>query len=256
MTAGTTAVLDLALREARRAAFGAEFVGQESFVTASEVLSLARRAGVAPGVSVLDLCCGTGGPGLSVTRTLGCDYLGVDADPRSVAEARGRAAAELLDARFEVARVPPVPPGSFDVVLLLETMLAFRDKPALLRGVSAALRTGGRFAFTLEEGAPLTDAERGAMPGSDTVWLTPLEHLLADLEAAGLWVHWLGECSQQHRAAADALLDAYTASASHLDEVAGSGAVDDLVTSHRLWSRWLQEGRVRKFAIVADKVRS
>jgi SAM-dependent methyltransferase len=257
VTAEAPAALDVVLREARRAAFGpAEFVGQESFVTASEVLALARRAGVGPGISVLDLCCGTGGPGLSVTRTLGCDYLGVDADPGSVAQARRRAAAVSLDARFAVARVPPVPPGPFDVVLLLETMLAFRDKPALLRGVSAALRTGGRFAFTLEEGSPLTEAERAAMPGSGTVWLTPLDDLLAELEAAGLWVHWLGECSRQHRVAVDALVGAYSASAPHLGAGAGSGVVDDLVTSHRLWSRWLAEGRVRKFAVVADKVRA
>lgn len=223
-------------------------------MTAGEIRAVAERAGIGPGVSVLDLCCGVAGPGRLISRELGCAYLGVDSSASAIALARERAAG--LPCRFAVAQVPPLPEGRFDVVLLLETMLAFRDKPALLRGVSAALRTGGRFAFTLEEGAPLTEAERRSMPGSDTVWLTPLEHLLADLDAAGLWVHWLGECSQQHRAAADALLDAYTASASHLDEVAGSGAVDDLVTSHRLWSRWLQEGRVRKFAVVADKVRS
>ena len=29
--------------------------------------------------------------------------------------------------------------------------------------------------------------------------------------------------------------------------------IDDLLTSHRLWSRWLRQGRVRKFALVAEK---
>ena len=38
----------------------------------------AVRPGIAPGVSVLDLCCGVGGPGRFITRELGCDYLGVD----------------------------------------------------------------------------------------------------------------------------------------------------------------------------------
>ena len=58
----------------------------------------------------------------------------------------------------------------FDVVLLLETMLAFPEKERLLQGVSQALVTGGRFAFTLEEGVPLTDTERARMPDADTVW--------------------------------------------------------------------------------------
>ena len=86
-----------ALWLARSAAFPpGEFVGQESFVTAGEVLELARRAGIGPGVRVLDLCCGVAGPGLLVTRELGCAYLGVDASPAAVDAARRRAAAAGL----------------------------------------------------------------------------------------------------------------------------------------------------------------
>ncbi|HET6967952.1 MAG TPA: methyltransferase domain-containing protein, partial [Ornithinibacter sp.] len=191
-------LLDQALWRARESAFPpGEFVGQESFVTATEVLALAARAGIAPGVSVLDLCCGVAGPGLHVTRELGCTYLGVDASPRAIARARQRAAdGGLGGARFDVAAVPPVPQGPFDVVLLLETLLAFPDKPALLRGVRSALVPGGRFAFTLEEGAPLTEAERRVMPAADTVWLTALPDLLADVERTGLRVRWYAECSR------------------------------------------------------------
>ena len=67
-----------------------------------------------------------------------------------------RERARELPCRFEVSRIPPVPSGPFDVVLLFETMLAFPDKETLLRDISAALAAGGRFAFTLEEGLPLT----------------------------------------------------------------------------------------------------
>src|SRR5919107_3392250 len=115
---------DRALRRARRSAYPpGEFVGQESFMTASEILSLARQAGIAPGVSVLDLCCGVAGPGRFVTRELGCRYVGVDASPSAIDLARERAAG--LPCRFEVSEVPPVPYGPFDVVMLLETLLAF-----------------------------------------------------------------------------------------------------------------------------------
>ena len=81
---------------------------------------------------VLDLCCGVGGPGLLMARRLGCTYLGVDADPGAIARARQRAAAEGAAVRFDVASVPPAPRGDFDVVMLLETLLAFRDKRPLL----------------------------------------------------------------------------------------------------------------------------
>jgi SAM-dependent methyltransferase len=222
-----------------------EFVGQESFMTAGEILALAERAGIGPGVAVLDVCCGVAGPGRFLTRQLGCDYLGVDANASSVAVARERA--RDLPCRFVVAQVPPLPSGPFDVVLLLETMLAFEDKDGLAREIAAALPPGGRFAFTLEEGEPLTATERAAMPNSDTVWLTPLDEMTAFLEGAGLAVTWLQDHSRAHRATADALAGAY-------DAQSDREAVDELVAAHRLWIEWLDAGRVRKLAVVAERV--
>ena len=140
-----------ALRLAQEAAFGpGEYVEQESFVRASELRVLAKHAGIDPGVSLLDLCCGVAGPGRFLTHEFGCEYVGVDASESAVALARERAAD--LPCRFVVGKVPPLPAGAYDVVLLLETILAFRDKEALLVEISRALTPGGRFAFTLEEG--------------------------------------------------------------------------------------------------------
>ena len=107
-----------------------------------------------------------------------------------------------------LGRVKRCNAGAFEVVLLLETMLAFADKQPLLREVSRVLPAGGRFAFTLEEGTPLTKAEQEAMPDADTVWLTPLEEMLLALERVGLVVGWQEDRSQSHREVADALIDA------------------------------------------------
>jgi len=122
------------------------------------------RAGIAGGGGVLDRGCGEGGPGLHLARELGCTYVGADADSGAVARARQRAADAGLEARVDHGRVPPVPAGPFDVVLLLETMLAFADRRALLAEIASVLVPGGRFVFTLEEGVPLTRAEAAAMP--------------------------------------------------------------------------------------------
>jgi SAM-dependent methyltransferase len=241
----------LIAREIGSAAFApGEYVEQQSFMRASEIRELAERADIGPAVSVLDVCCGVAGPGRFITRELGCDYLGIDASPPAIAIASARSRG--LPCRFEVGQVPPLPAGRVDVVLLLETMLAFRDKAALVAAVSAALLPGGRFAFTLEEGAPLTPGERAAMPDADTVWLTPLLEMIGLLEAAGLRVTWQHDVSASHGATAGALADAYSANGAAIAAEVGPRALDDLLTSHRLWSDWLATGRARKLELVAQ----
>lgn len=246
------AAYDRALLRARRAAYPpGEFVGQESFMTRSEILSLAGRAGVAPGVSVLDLCCGAAGPGRLVTSELGCRYLGIDRDREAIALARARSAD--LRCRFEVGEVPPLPRGPFEVVLLLETVLAFPDKRPLIGAVSGSLEPGGRFALTVEEGQPLSRPERDAMPAADTVWPVPLAELVSCLSQASLRVSWVGECTRAHQLVAESLLHSYGSERAAISAELGEDVVDDLLSSHRLWARWLSTGRVRKFAVVAER---
>ena len=241
-----------ALQRARLSAYApGEFVDQEGFMRASEILSLAVEAGIAPGVSVLDLCCGMAGPGRFLTRELGCTYLGLDYSSSAIEIARERA--RELPCRFDVTRIPPIPPGPVDVVLLLETMLAFPDKEPLLREISRTLPLGGRFAFTVEEGQPLTEGERESMPDADTVWLIPLPDMLSCLERVGLQVRWQDECSQSHRAVVDSLINAFVSEASGIAAHIGRRALQELLAAHRLWSDWLREGRARKFAFMAEK---
>ena len=145
---------------------------------AAEVLMLAHQARVGPGVPVLDLCCGVAGPGRLITAESGCHYLGVDHSASALAAAR-RLAGDL--------------PCRFEVVFLLETMLAFPDKDALVGEVARVLEPGGRFAFTVEEGRPLTEQERAQMPAADTVWPIELAELTGVLRDTGLAVTWQQE---------------------------------------------------------------
>ena len=212
-----------------------------------EVRVLAHQARIGPGVSVLDLCCGVAGPGRMITVESGCHYLGVDCS------ASAWAVAGSLPCRFEQARIPPLPGGRFEVVLLLETMLAFPAKEALADEVARALEPGGRFAFTVEEGRPLTQQERARMPSADTVWLIELADLMGVLREAGLTVIWRQEYSSSHHAIAAALLRCYRADSPQIAGEIGAQAIAELIRAHELWGEWLGSGRVRKFAMVAEK---
>jgi len=132
-------------------------------------------------------------------------------------------------------------------------MLAFPDKEALVGEVARVLEPGGRFAFTVEEGRPLTQQERARMPGADTVWLIELAVLMGILREAGLTVIWRQEYSFPHHATATALLRCYRADSPRIADQIGTQATADLITAHQLWSDWLGGGRVRKFAMVAEK---
>jgi SAM-dependent methyltransferase len=241
-----------ALERARAAAFPAgEYAGQESFMGAGEVRALARHAGIGRDVSVLDLCCGVAGPGRLITAESGCRYLGVDQSASALARARDLAFD--LPCRFEQARIPPLPEGRFEVVLLLETMLAFPDKQVLADEVARVLEPGGRFACTVEEGQELTAHERALMPAADTVWPVPLAELTGVLRGAGLTVTWQREYTAAHQVTAAALLRSYRTGSGHIAAEIGTRPAADLITSHQLWSDWLGSSRVRKFAIVAEK---
>ena len=241
-----------ALERARAAAYPAgEYVGQESFMRAREIRTLVHQARVGPGVSVLDLCCGMAGPGRMITAESGCHYLGVDYSASALAVAQELAG--NLPCRFEQAHLPPLPEGRFEVVLLLETMLAFPGKEALVGEVERVLEPGGRFAFTVEEGRPLTQQERARMPAADTVWPIELAELTGVLRDAGLAVTWQQEHSSAHRAIATALLRCYRADSPQIAGQIGKQATAELIAAHQLWSDWLGSGRVRKFAMVAEK---
>jgi SAM-dependent methyltransferase len=218
---------------------------------AAEIRRLAHQARVGPGVSVLDLCCGVAGPGRMITADSGCRYLGIDHSASALASARQLAG--NLPCRFEQAHIPPLPGGRFEVIFLLETMLAFPDKDALAGEVARVLEPGGRFAFTVEEGRPLTRQERARMPAADTVWPIGLAELTGVLRDAGLAVTWQQEHSSAHRAIATALLRCYRADSPQIAGQIGKQATAELITAHQLWSDWLGSGRVRKFAMVAEK---
>jgi SAM-dependent methyltransferase len=83
----------------------------------SSAVEFLDRLDVRPGASLLDVACGSGQLGLIAARR-GARVTGVDIATNSVLAARGRAASEGLDARFDEgdAEALPYPDASFDIV--------------------------------------------------------------------------------------------------------------------------------------------
>ena len=86
-------------------------VGAEEFV---------GRLDLKAGMSVLDVACGTGNLALPAAKT-GANVTGIDIAPNLIEQAIARAAAEGIDAKFEVgdAEALPYPDESFDVAMTM-----------------------------------------------------------------------------------------------------------------------------------------
>lgn len=115
--------------------------------TARLTALMVEHARLSPGLRVLDVGCGTGGPACHLAATYDVPVLGVSTSEVGVAAATARAAAAALDgARFEVrdGTDTGLGSGSFDRVWVLEASHLMPDRGALLAEGARVLAPGGR----------------------------------------------------------------------------------------------------------------
>ena len=129
------------------------------------VEALARRAAIAPGMAVLDVCAGLGGPARFLAHRFGVRVTGVDlTHSRCAAGARLTALVRLGPLVRHVrgdAQVLPFRAGAFDAALSQEGLLHVPDKGAVLAECARVLKPGARLAFSDWIARPrLSDNER------------------------------------------------------------------------------------------------
>ncbi|MDY6918167.1 MAG: class I SAM-dependent methyltransferase [Chloroflexota bacterium] len=121
--------------------------------TDSEVTSLVSLLGIAPGDSILDLCCGPGRHSLELARR-GFSVTGVDRTESYLEQARGRAAGEGLGAEFIGDDMRTFcRPETYDAVVSLFTSFGYFEDIDQDRQVATnvyrSLRDGGAFLIDL-----------------------------------------------------------------------------------------------------------
>jgi SAM-dependent methyltransferase len=107
-----------------------------------------HRIGLAPGTGVLDVACGTGNLAVPAARA-GAEVVGVDIATNLLEQARTRAAAEGLTARFDEgdAEKLPYPDASFDAVISMFGVM-FAPRPELAAAeLLRVCRPGGTIAL-------------------------------------------------------------------------------------------------------------
>jgi len=151
-----------------------------------------------PGMTVLDVGSGFGGPARQIARTTGCQVVGVDVTPAYVDAAEELTTATGLAhlVTFICADVAAVDRSDFDAAYTMHVQMNVADKAAFFGAIADRVRPGARLA-TFE----ICRSGRGDPPfplpwsidGLDSFVATPA-HLLTTIERAGFdTVEWVDE---------------------------------------------------------------
>jgi ubiquinone/menaquinone biosynthesis C-methylase UbiE len=140
-----------------------------SFVTNRDLERCANALGLEPGMNLLDLACGGGGPGLWIARKTGANLVGVDFSAKALEQASKRASRFGISERARYChasmKTTGLEPATFDGAVSIDAIWMAPDKLAVLREVRRLLRPQRWFVFTSwearpqEPGNPPTDGE-------------------------------------------------------------------------------------------------
>jgi ubiquinone/menaquinone biosynthesis C-methylase UbiE len=112
-------------------------------------IEFAQALGLTPGMAVLDVGSGIGGPARYFAQAHGCDVTGIDLTPDFVELATELTARTGLgeSARFVAgsALAMPFRDAAFDAATLIHVGMNIADKPRLFAEIRRVLRPGGRF---------------------------------------------------------------------------------------------------------------
>src|ERR1041385_3484398 len=147
MESGATSEL-AALKTKLRATWNAGDFGQIAKYYATQAEDFIGRLGLKPGMTVLDVACGTGNLAIPAAKT-GARVTGVDIAPTSLEQARENAKAAGLNAKFDEgdAEALPYADASFDAVVTMFGAM-FAPRPELVAAeLKRVCRPGGVIAM-------------------------------------------------------------------------------------------------------------
>lgn len=167
------------LAEIREAAFG-EDIGQHGWSTVDEYAGFIRFLGLKPGVHVLEVASGSGGPAVHLGRRSGCSVSGIDMNALGLAAASRAATRAGLQSRLDfrecdATRRLPFADGTFDALLCIDSMCHFPNRLDCLDEWRRVLKPGGRAVFTdpVVVAGPVTNAELAVRSSIGTFVFVP-----------------------------------------------------------------------------------
>jgi ubiquinone/menaquinone biosynthesis C-methylase UbiE len=245
--------------EIRREAFG-EDIGQSSWISADEQDRTLAMLNLAPGKTLLDVACGSGGPVLRIAERTGCSIVGVDIHEDAVATGNSLAAQRGLGerARFQLADATsrmPFPDEGFDAITCIDAINHLPDRPHVIAEFARLLKPGGRLLFTdpITITGPLTNEETTIRSSIGVFLFVPTGYDQRVIQESGLRLLLSEDVTENMATIAHNRGAARAARADALRRIEGDATYEKQQKFFEVAARIARERRLSRFLYVAEK---
>ena len=132
-----------------------EEINPDSFVTITDLRTIAKNLNIGSAKSFIDLGCGRGGPGLWIARETGANYVGIDLSENAIKQAQDRSLDFKIKGttKFQVGNMYSLnfPTNSFDGAISIDVISFIPDPLAVIKEAARILRPKAFFVFTTWE---------------------------------------------------------------------------------------------------------
>ncbi|MCB9012012.1 MAG: methyltransferase domain-containing protein [Actinobacteria bacterium] len=236
-------------------------LGQHSFVTPAYFRAYAQRLGMGPGIRVLDVGSGTGGPAIYMAEVSGCDMTGLEVNEVGIEVANRLAANTTVQDRVRFVQADgmqmPFEDASFDIVISMNVMNVFEDKVGLFREVRRVLRPGGTWAFlsgTFDFGPEDDDVrDRLARGYAIPQYTDTLAGYKAKLREAGFVVDEVVEYLSDFRETMQRWLDAWIKHRDAIAEEQGAEQTDYHIVYFTSYLEMIDAGKASNHFVISTR---
>jgi ubiquinone/menaquinone biosynthesis C-methylase UbiE len=245
--------------EIRREAFG-EDAGQTGWMTAQEQDNYLGWLQLAPGKSLLDVACGSGGLGSRIASLSGCSVMGIDAHEDAIATANSVATQRGLKqrAQFRVADAAgqlPFPAATFDAITCIDAINHLPNRPAILGEWARLLKPNGRLLFTNPTTitGPLTGEELKVRSSIGFFLFVPAGYDESVIGQCSLRLLLKEDLTENMSQIAERRSAARAARSAALRKIEGDNTYEAQQAFFAVASRIAKERRLSRFLYIAEK---